>query len=249
MARNSNLRLDRSEDTSLYYPTEDVLAFLGKISVSNQYQVSTRWTGDLATYLQKNLRGAGLSDYFIFGFYATEAVLPGSNLNTTEVYGSYQGITNTFATSRLYPEVEITFYVDADHNTLALLNGWLEYINPTKSVAEEQRFKKLRYPKGTSGYKNDIIIQKFNRDFARTNPKDAFTRATGRFRPANPPQFSYTLKNAFPTRLVSAPISYGEANLVKATVAFNYEQYLISKKDYVDDTILGDEIKLPSGWR
>lgn len=249
MARNSNLRLDRAEDTSLYYPTDSVLDFLGKISVSNQYQVSTRWNGDLATYLQKHLRGTGLTDYFVFGFYATEAVLPGSNLNTTEVFGSYQGITNTFATSRLYPEVEITFYVDADHNTLALLNGWLEYINPTKSVGEEHRFKKLRYPKGQSGYKTDVIIQKFNRDFARIDQKDAFKPAKVNYRPANPPQFSYTLKNAFPTRLVSAPIAYGEANLVKASVAFNYEQYLISKKDFALDTILGDEIKLPEGWR
>lgn len=245
---STNLRLDRAEDKTLYYPTSGVLSFLGKISVSNQFKVSTRWKGNLASFLQQYLRGDGLNDQFEFGFYATDAVLPGSNLNIAEVHGSYQGITNTFATSRLYPEIDVTFYVDAGHNTLALLNGWLEYITPTQNVAEGNRFKKVRYPKGINGYKTDIIIQKFNKDFSRLNEAEAFAPVTESKRPTNPPQFSYTLKNAFPTKLISAPIAYGDANLVKATISFNYEQYLISKKDFVVENILGDEIKLPTGW-
>jgi hypothetical protein len=54
-----------------------------------------------------------------------------------------------------------------------------------------------------------MTITKFERDYDR--------------------ELTYTFVNAFPKGLTSIPVSYGPADLLKVTVTFNYDRYVVSR--------------------
>ena len=243
--------LNNAGENNLYYNSDNVMRIMGSLSLTNQYKVAVRWgtaaaTGGLLGYIGNLIAppyGVAENGYD-FGFYATEAVLPGSNLVSQEVFGNYQGLSQSFAVSRQYPEVEITFYVDAGHNSLVVMQAWQEFINPTldnNKAASRTSVKKLRYP---DEYKCDILIRKFNRDFRAT--KDKFLSAGSIQEPAS---LTYNLLRAYPTKIIATPISYGEGQIVKSIVSFNYEKYVLSKRDRSTADAALVEKKLPENWK
>ena len=44
--------------------------------------------------------------------------------------GSRQGMTERFASRRIYNEFDLTFYIDNDYNVLRMFEEWMNYINP-----------------------------------------------------------------------------------------------------------------------
>jgi hypothetical protein len=54
-----------------------------------------------------------------------------------------------------------------------------------------------------------MTVRKFERDYNR--------------------ELVYTFVNAFPKGLTSMPVSYGPADLLKVTVTFNYDRYVVSR--------------------
>ena len=46
-------------------------------------------------------------------------------------------------------------------------------------------------------------------------------------------QIDYQFINAFPKTITSIPVSYGEADLLKVTVSFNYDRYIMNPKGYL----------------
>ena len=44
-----------------------------------------------------------------------------------------------------------------------------------------------------------------------------------------PSSITYFIEQAFPTSIVSAPLSYGKAELIKTSVTFKYENYSIQR--------------------
>jgi hypothetical protein len=48
------------------------------------------------------------------------------------------------------------------------------------------------------------------------------------------------LRNAYPTNLISVPVSYEGANILRTTVTFNYDVYAFTKSN-------GQEINPPGG--
>ena len=51
-------------------------------------------------------------------FLCSDASLPGSNLATADVKGDFMGVPQEFAHTRLYADIDFTFYVDNDYNNL-----------------------------------------------------------------------------------------------------------------------------------
>ena len=44
-----------------------------------------------------------------------------------------------------------------------------------------------------------------------------------------PSSIRYELKNAFPINIVAAPLAYGNANLIKTTLTFKYDQFYVTR--------------------
>jgi hypothetical protein len=58
---------------------------------------------------------------------AYEAVLPGTSYETAQVYGDRMGRIEQYPTRRIYPNVDVSFYIDQDYKVLKFFEAWMEY--------------------------------------------------------------------------------------------------------------------------
>lgn len=153
--------------------------------------------------------------------HCTEASLPGSSILTNELNDDYTGITERIGYRRQYDNTtDFTFYVDhgtinGGYNTIRLFESWIRYAMGETSVAPDGNyFYRVRFPDtpGT-GYRNEIFIQKFERDYL------------GNY-------LQYTFVRAYPISIASMPVSYESSQLLKCTVSFTYNRYLINNLGY-----------------
>lgn len=166
-----------------------------------------------------------------YEFMCNETSLPGASLSMLEETGSRQGIVEKFPIRRDFPEITMTFYVDAEYGIIRLFEEWLNFINPlyntdgrlvqgnprggVEQFGREQFFR-FRYP---STYKRDVAITKFERDiFVDPNTKDV---------EKTPSMLTYKFINAFPTNLTALPVTYEGSTITKTTVSFSYDRYVI----------------------
>ena len=128
----------------LYYPTDDIIS---------------RFKPSLSAYFNVFIPGgiSSISNDDI-NFLANEAVLPGTSYQTTEVFGDRQGVTETFANKRIYPPVDVTFYVDCDYKVLKYFDDWMAAISPNSGVTGAS-YNKFNYPQS---YKSEVQITKFD---------------------------------------------------------------------------------------
>ena len=190
------------------------------LSLSNQYQVTINgFTGGLKDYLADiyNLPNEYSTGNSI-GIMCSEAVLPGSSFATLEISDNYQGIKQHVPHFRNYIDTEFSFYVDTKHSTLKFFEGWMDYISgdnapQTENLKNEAYYRRFNYPMRQDnkiGYKSGVLsISKFNSDMDTSN------------------SISYEFVNAFPKGMISMPVQYGAADLVKVTVQFAYDRYVL----------------------
>jgi hypothetical protein len=158
----------------------------------------------------------------------SETSLPGSTLATHEVTGDYAGVTEKMAYRRIYDEsLDLTFYVDLDYNVIEFFDGWMNYATGQGAVKDGGRDKtnesyklknqsyRMIYP---DQYKGDIFITKYEKDVSKTFQT-----------------MIYTFVGAFPTNIVSSPISYNASEILKLTVSFSYIRY-VRERVYTDVT-------------
>ena len=232
-----------------YLKTEELLQAEGGIgnvvpAFNNSYDVFIKFnslgSNSLSAYLQDHslLEGTGpgtIGDYI--ALFCSEAVLPGSQITTQSVDGLRQGVTQHFATYRRYPDINLTFYSQKDYYTNEVFDAWLEYISPTLNDfntgsmiddAANFAYKRLRYPKT---YKCDMSITAFSNDTitrnTRLNPHESKDEPV--VERQEPSSIRYELKNAFPINIVAAPLAYGNANLIKTTLTFKYDQFYVTR--------------------
>ncbi len=73
---------------------------------------------------------------------------------------------------------------------------------------ERNYYRRMNYP---DNYKvQTMFISKFERDFNS--------------------QIDYQFVNAFPKLVTAIPVSYGAADLLKVTVSFTYDRYIVNPK-------------------
>ena len=102
----------------LYYSTDTLISRF-KPSLSNYFDV----------YINSSFDGINTDENNEINFLAYEAVLPGTSYETTQVFGDRQGITETFANKRVYPPVDVSFYVDSNIIFFVTLKvGWDKYL-------------------------------------------------------------------------------------------------------------------------
>jgi len=154
-----------------------------------------------------------------FNLSCCEASLPGSSLATHEASNDYHGSTEKMVYRRIYDDtIDLTFYVDYTYLTLKYFLGWMSYIVGEGSYFNQnefllkQTFHRMTYPKD---YKTKISILKFEKDISPTSKKYAL---------------GYDFVGAFPINLTSIPVSYDQSDLLKVTVSFSYQRYVIKSE-------------------
>ena len=146
----------------------------------------------------------------------TEAELPGTSFQTSLAVGHHQGIQEEFPNLRTFPPLNLTFYVDADHVILEVLETWMTYINPiTNNKRSFNAFGRFNYPES---YKEIMHITKFERD--------AFQNSGSKLS-------SYEFVNVWPTNLASMRVAYGETNVLRLSVQLAYDRFF-TKFNYDD---------------
>ena len=193
---------------------------VGNLSQTNYYFVDIPITSpNLLTHFQTSYSDLSDINEFVknkLGFLCSEATLPTTSYATAEVKDNFMGITQEFAHTRLYTDMDLTFYVDSDYSILRFFEGWMDYISggnlqgvePAAATrVETDIYRRFNFPEFYKCQK--MTITKFERDYDR--------------------ELTYTFVNAFPKGLTSIPVSYGPADLLKVTVTFNYDRYVVSR--------------------
>ena len=187
----------------------DAKAAIGPLAQTNYYAVSlSTLKPSIANYLTQ-LGIANARDFLSrrAGLLCNDASLPASAFTTGEVKGDFMGVPQEFAHTRIYTDIDFTFYVDENYTILRCFEGWMDYISGGADVQQWEKgyYRRLNYP---DDYKVDTIyISKFEKNFNR--------------------RLDYQFMNAFPKSVNSLPVSYGNADLLKVTVSFNYDRYIM----------------------
>ena len=193
---------------------------IGNPALNNYYLVEIPTGKAISTDLSNHMKNyARLSDETFperkLGLLCSEASLPTSSYATAEVKDNFLGVTQEFAHTRLYADIDFTFYVDRKYDSIKFFEGWMDYISGSGVTQTTQKgyFRRMAYP---DSYKvSQMKITKFERDIKS--------------------RLEYTFINAFPKGMTISPISYGPADLLKVTVSFNYDRYLMNYRDVLEE--------------
>lgn len=212
---------------------------------TNTYDVYIKFgtaNGNLATHIANQGFEAGGDPGSYLSLFCSEAVLPGSSIDTQEISGLRQGVKTSFATYRSHPQINLTYYTQKDYYTNAVFDGWMDFISPVNfsntaaidnstsdagayvvtTLNDSAAYRKMRYPEE---YKCEMQISVFANEYLKQADrlKEVKLNAPESSTPAT---MTYFIKNAFPTNIVSAPLEYGDASLLKTTITFAYDFYV-----------------------
>ena len=196
---------------------KDMRELVGDLSQTNHYMVSfSTLNSTLMSYIQKRIGFQEDVRNFLSrktGLLCSEASLPTSSLATGEVRDNFMGIPQEFAHTRLYTDIDFTFYVDSNYVNLKIFESWMDYITGGSeadliSELDDNYYRRMNYP---DNYKvQTMFISKFERDFNS--------------------QIDYQFINAFPKLVTAIPVSYGAADLLKVSVQFTYDRYIVNPR-------------------
>ena len=196
----------------------DIKPILTNVAQTSHYQVFfDGLTPDLFTFLGSK----GVNRRFITenaGLLCNQASIPGSSLATTDIFGNFTGVQEKFAHTRIFTELSLDFYVDKDYKMIKFFEHWIDYVatgsekaSPAVRKDNLGYFYRMRYPRGTSGYKCDKTkIVKFNVDYRS--------------------EIEYTFFGLFPINFSSTPVQYGSSDVLRTSVTFSYERYIAGKE-------------------
>ena len=203
--------------------TKDVQNIIGRPSIDTQYQAIfsfgnyQNWLESTGNAIGKS-RTNGLDFREKMSIMCTEAEIPGTSFETNLAVGHHQGIQEEFPSLRNFPPLNLTFYVDADHVILEVLETWMTFINPIQNNKRNfNAYSRFSYPED---YKEIMHITKFERD-AFQNDKSRIS--------------SYEFVNVFPKNMTSMRVAYGETNVLRLSVTFVYDRFFT--KFHYDDAL------------
>tara|TARA_A100001201_G_scaffold106779_1_gene91327 strand:+ start:336 stop:1106 length:771 start_codon:yes stop_codon:yes gene_type:complete len=222
----------------------DYISTIGRVAQTSHYQVNFSGLNQNIT-LMNFLNRKGVDTSFISneaGLLCSSASLPGSSLATANIDGNFQGVQEKMAHSRIYTQLDLEFYVDRDYKMIKLFDCWMDYIagsavtEGTEPISKASRnyYYRVSFPQGPDAYKCDRIeIKKFETDGI--------------------PNLRYVFYGMFPVSMTSIPVQYGNSDVLRMNVTFNYERYIkgsIDEKNRNDDLFMdeltGDDSKIPT---
>ena len=167
------------------------------------------------------------------GIMCAEAELPGTSFQTSLAVGHHQGIQEEFPNLRTFPPLNLSFYVDADHVIIEVLEKWMTYINPISTNKRQlNAFGRFNYPED---YKEIIHITKFERDAfiddieKENNKQQGILDSLPQFqRKPTTKLMSYEFVNVWPTNMTSMRLAYGDSNVLRCSMQFSYDRFFTS---------------------
>lgn len=187
----------------------DIKPVITNLAQTSHYQVVF---GGLPSKLLGYLYERGIDQRFVgetVGLLCESAQIPGSALATFDVGGNYTGVSEKFAHTRLFTQIELDFYVDSNYRTIKFLEHWIEFIanGSRRNPTEAGYFFRMQYPEN---YKTDQTkMIKFDRDYQT--------------------QIEYTFYGLFPISMNAVPVSYNYSDLLRVSATFNFDRYVSGK--------------------
>ena len=139
----------------------------------------------------------------------SEAVLPGSQLATTEMANDFTGVTERHAYRRMFDDrIDLSFYVDAeDYVPIRFFEAWMSYIvnENSNDALNENYFYRMRYPDDYCA--TGLKVNKFEKDHKQS--------------------LQYEFVKSYPIAITSMPISYDASSLLKCNVSLTYIRYVV----------------------
>ena len=186
---------------------------IGALAQDNHYIVTfSSLTPAVESYLSRYTKIRNVKEFLSrrAGILCSDASLPTSTLATAEVKDNFMGIPQQYAHTRFYTDIDFSFYIDEDYTLLKIFEGWMEYISSgSNSFArqdDQAYYRRMQYP---DSYKcNNMFINKFEKNYKRT--------------------LRYRFVNVFPKAINPVPVSYGAADILKVSVSFNFDRYIVN---------------------
>ena len=186
---------------------------IGPLAQTNHFQVTfSSLRPSVESYLKDYLSVDDIRNFLSrrAGILCDSASLPTTAYATAEVRDNFMGVPQQFAHTRIYTDLDFSFYIDEDYTLLKIFEGWMEYISSganSSTLADDRAyFRRMRYP---DSYKCDTMyINKFEKNFKRT--------------------LRYRFVNVFPKAMSAIPVAYGPAELLKVSVSFNFDRYIVN---------------------
>ena len=212
---------------------ERILTRSGGISSSNLYQFSIdAGEGGMREYLaNNNFTGTDTGDDIVnLNLLCNEIQLPGVTYSSHDLTQPKKGITQKMATSKVFNELDVSFYCDAESMPLVFFRSWQDYImggleNPQFAYSESNTLSKYEHQVYAQRYYHsytcDILIHKLEKYGIDKFDFDSYDDL-GRKKDYKL-GFHARLAKAYPYTVSSIPYSAGAAQLVKVTVGFYYE--------------------------
>ena len=202
-----------AETTIKPYNLSIAKAIIGPLAQNNHFLVTfSSLTPTVESYLSKYTGIRSVKNFLSrnLGILCSDASLPTSTLATAEVKDNFMGVPQQFAHTRFYTDISYSFYIDEDYTLLKVFEGWMEYISSgaNDNVDQDHRayYRRMKYP---DSYKcNTMYINKFEKNYKRT--------------------LRYRFVNVFPKSINAIPVQYGSADILKVTVNFNYDRYIVN---------------------
>ena len=227
---------DAINSERFYLPTEELISSPHKFgsnvpAFNNTYDVFINFSasGNLKSFIEKRIKHFNTPIGSTLALFCSEALLPGTNLDTSTVDGLRQGMSQHYATYRRFPDITLTWYTQQNYMTNDVFNSWVEFISTNKEEDKINSFRKMRYPRE---YKCPIEITAFSRD-----QLNDFDRLERRGKVVTPSTITYKIEQAFPVSIIASPLAYGTAQLIKTSVTFKYENYTIERTSRIEDII------------
>jgi len=227
---------DAINSQRFYLPTEELISSPHKFgsnvpAFNNTYDVFINFaaSGNLKSFIEKRIKHFNTPIGPTLALFCSEALLPGTNLDTSTVDGLRQGMSQHYATFRRFPDITLTWYTQQNYMTNDVFNSWVEFISTNKEEDKINSFRKMRYPRE---YKCPIEITAFSRD-----QLNDFDRLERRGKVVTPSTITYKIEQAFPVSIIASPLAYGTAQLIKTSVTFKYENYTIERTSRIEDII------------
>ena len=236
----------------------DARETVGRASLDTIFQVTFSF-GNWQKWLEKDSdvtapganRTQGRDFMQKMGIMCAEAELPGTSFQTSLAVGHHQGIQEEFPNLRTFPPLNLSFYVDADHVIIEVLEKWMTYINPISTNKRQlNAYGRFNYPED---YKEIIHITKFERDAfiddidKENNKISDAAPDTGGFNgefvvPRKPTTklMSYEFVNIWPTNMTSMRLAYGSSNVLRCSMQFSYDRFFTNFNYEQTNQSIGD---------
>tara|TARA_A100001388_G_scaffold133044_1_gene98583 strand:- start:1390 stop:2118 length:729 start_codon:yes stop_codon:yes gene_type:complete len=215
----------------------NVIARSGGISASNLYQFaiqSPELPGEagysLDKHFKRNLENAtgltkGETVNYQLNMLCNEIQVPGVTMSASDVKMPQKGMIQKLANAKVYNELDVSFYCDADSIPFKFFRCWQDYIigavdKPREMYSADHTLSKYRHRAYAQRYYDhytcDIAIAKLEK-YGVKPPEESEEPDEYKL------SFISKLVKAYPYTVSSIPYSAGPAQLVKVTVGFYYE--------------------------